>query len=71
MILCIQTPVRHPTVTFSKSLDDKPDPVVVWESKETKTGDKLMKQMENLLKLPKTDETSTLYDIGLNLDFER
>ena len=61
-------------------------PAPVWENKENKTGDKLMKQMENLLKLPKTDETSTLYDIekaqvwetgilkskeGLNLDFER
>ena len=58
---------KHPTVTFSKTLssylDDKPAPVAVWESKGTKTGDKLMKQMENILKLPRAcEETFTRWD---------
>ena len=65
VFIYMQTPVRHPTVTCSKSvssyLDDKPTPVVVWESKDTNTGDKLMKQMENILNLTRTpEETVTL-----------
>ena len=55
-------------MTYSKSLfrdvDDKHDaPVAVWESKDTKTGEKLMKQMENILKLPRThNETFNPHD---------
>ena len=54
--LFLRTHVRH----LSAFIDNKPTPVAVSESKETKTGDKLTKQMENLLKLPTTHETVTL-----------
>jgi hypothetical protein len=70
VFISMQTPARHPTVTCSKSvssyLDDTPAPVVVWESKDTNTGDKLMKQMENILNLTRTPEETFTLNEGKN-----